>query len=67
MYPKEGGTEVAKWSGNTEATARKHYIVDVRPEEGAAWFAAVDQSLKQGHPICPGTLEPSSFGRLFAL
>jgi site-specific recombinase XerD len=46
MYPKEGVTEVAKWSGNTEATARKHYIVDVRPEEGAAWFAAVDQLVR---------------------
>jgi hypothetical protein len=46
MYPKDGVTEVAKWSGNTEATARKHYIVEVRPEEGAAWFAAIDQLVK---------------------
>jgi len=45
MYPKDGVTEVAKWSGNTEATCRKHYIVGVRPEEGEAWFAAVDQLL----------------------
>jgi hypothetical protein len=43
MYPKDGVTQVAKWSGNTEATSRKHYLVHVRPEEGAAWFAAVDQ------------------------
>ena len=46
MYPKEGVTEVAKWSGNTEATTRKHYLVHVRPEEGAAWFAAIDQLIK---------------------
>jgi hypothetical protein len=45
MYPKDGVTEVAKWSGNTEATSRKHYLVQVRPEEGAAWFRAVDQLL----------------------
>jgi hypothetical protein len=30
MYPKDGVTEVAKWTGNTEATARKYYLVDVR-------------------------------------
>jgi hypothetical protein len=46
MYPKDGVTEVAKWSDNTEATSRKHYLVHVRPEEGAAWFAAIDQLVK---------------------
>jgi hypothetical protein len=46
MYPKDGVTEVARWSGNTEATSRKHYLVHVRPEEGAAWFAAIDQLVK---------------------
>jgi hypothetical protein len=43
MHPTVGVTEVARWSGNTEATIRKHYLRHVRPEEGAAWFRAVDR------------------------
>jgi integrase len=43
MYPDVGVQRVAKWSGNSEATTRKHYLRILRKEQGEDWFNVVDQ------------------------
>jgi integrase len=47
MFPDVGVTRVSRWSGNSEATCRKHYLRVLREEQGKAWFHAVDQLIKK--------------------
>ena len=44
MFPDVGVSRVSRWSGNSEARCRKHYL---RPEAGKAWFHEVDQLIKK--------------------
>jgi hypothetical protein len=37
--------KVAEWSGNSEASARRHYLRILTPEDGAAWFGTLDRIL----------------------
>lgn len=46
MFPDVGVSRVSLWSGNSEATCRKHYLQVLRKEQGEEWFSAVDQLLK---------------------
>jgi integrase len=46
MFPDAGVTRVSRWSGNSEATIRKHYLEVLPKERGEDWFRTVDQLLK---------------------
>jgi hypothetical protein len=46
MFPDAGVTRVSRWSGNSEATIRKHYLQVLPEEKGKEWFGAVDQLIK---------------------
>jgi site-specific recombinase XerD len=46
MFPDVGVSRVSRWSGNSEATVRKHYLQVLRKQQGEEWFAAVDQLIK---------------------
>ena len=47
MFPDVGVSRVSLWSGNSEATCRKHYLQVLRKEEGEAWFHCVDQLIRK--------------------
>lgn len=46
MFPDVGVSRVSRWSGNSEAICRKHYLEVLRKEQGEAWFTAVDQLIR---------------------
>jgi integrase len=46
MFPDAGVTRVSRWSGNSEATIRKHYLQVLPEEKGKEWFGAVDKLIK---------------------
>lgn len=41
MFPDVGLSRVSRWSGDSEATCRKHYLQYLRPEAGKARFHEV--------------------------